>query len=175
MKYSCLVICCALILMPTALAGSGDADKKPSQAVLKAFERFKALEGSWSGTNSHGEQVRVDYRLTGNGTAVLESYRAEGGEDPHDMTTLYHLDGSRLVLTHYCVMGNQPRMASAAGLVGNKVEFDFVDLGNADPSRDGHMHFAAFEFESDNRYQTSWTFFENGQERFTEKMVMERK
>lgn len=175
MRFRFLTLCCLLVVIPALAAGSGDAAKAPSQAVRNAFERFKALEGSWSGTNSHGEEVRVDYLLTGNGTAVLERFKVAGEQHQHDMTTLYYLEGERLALTHYCVMGNQPRMASAQGLVGNKVEFELVGLGNADPSKDGHMHRAVFEFEDQNHYQTAWTFFENGQSRFAEKLVMERR
>lgn len=171
MKRS-LAFCCFLMLMPLVLAGSGDA--QPNESVLKAFERFKALEGSWTGTNSQGEDVRVDYQLTGNGTAVLERFHVEGQQHSHDMTTLYYLDNGRLALTHYCVVGNQPHMASAKGLVGKQVEFDFVAVGNADPSKDGHMHHALFEFEGQDAYNTTWTFYEDGKAKFAEKLVMDR-
>ncbi|MCK7511304.1 MAG: hypothetical protein MZV70_49445 [Desulfobacterales bacterium] len=55
----------------------------------------------------NGPAVSVTYRITANGSVVLETLFP--GTD-HEMLTLYHLDNDRLGLTHYCAMGNQPRM-----------------------------------------------------------------
>jgi hypothetical protein len=38
------------------------------------------------------------------------------------MISVYHPDGSSFFMTHYCSMGNQPRMSSG-GLAGGKLEF----------------------------------------------------
>jgi len=42
------------------------------------------------------------------GTAVLERFTHPGSGGPQTMLTVYHLDGDDLLLTHYCVAGNQP-------------------------------------------------------------------
>jgi hypothetical protein len=44
-------------------------------------------------------------------------------EHPYEMVTVYHLDGKKLVLTHYCSGGTQPRVRSK-GLKGNVLAFD---------------------------------------------------
>ncbi len=31
---------------------------------------------------------------------------------PHEMLTIYHMEGSDLVATHYCMLGNRPRMTA---------------------------------------------------------------
>ena len=44
------------------------------------------------------------------------------------MLTLYHRDGNRLVLTHYCMAGNQPRMQAKPFDAGaNELAFEFLD------------------------------------------------
>ena len=51
------------------------------------------------------------YAVTAAGSAVVETV-FPGTE--HEMVTVYHADGSDLVLTHYCMEGNQPRMRAKA-------------------------------------------------------------
>jgi len=72
------------------------------------------------------------------------------------MVTVYHADGPDIVLTHYCVEGNQPRMrARAAG--GSRFDFEFDGGGNIDPRRDRHMHSATLELLGDDEIRTVWT------------------
>ena len=52
-------------------------------------------------------KVYLSYELIAGGTALVERERTD--KTP-EMLTVYHLDGKRLVLTHYCMAGNQPRM-----------------------------------------------------------------
>ena len=73
--------------------------------------------GDWDGhvTSPDGPPARVEFRLAGNGSALVE--RLFPGTD-HEMVSIYHLVGSDLVLTHYCAMANQPRMKLVAGGTG---------------------------------------------------------
>ena len=44
------------------------------------------------------------------------------------MVTLYHMDGDPMMLTHYCLAKNQPRMAAIEiGEDGGEVTFEFLD------------------------------------------------
>jgi len=47
------------------------------------------------------------------------------------MISVYHLDGDRLILTHYCEVGNQPRMqATSFDPKSNEIDFNFLDATN---------------------------------------------
>src|SRR5687768_17216726 len=72
----------------------------------EAFSRLKSLEGQWQGTSAKGKKVSLSFELIGGGTSVLETFKWEGSDK--DMTTVYHLDGDHLMLTHYCASNNQP-------------------------------------------------------------------
>jgi hypothetical protein len=92
------------------LASIGFA-QTPSPAV-QGFERLKALEGEWidvDGIFGKKGAVAVTYKVTGAGHTVVETFPVN---TPHEMVTLYHLDGADLVLTHYCTSNTQPRMKS---------------------------------------------------------------
>src|SRR5262245_1647364 len=71
-----------------------------------SLERFKALEGEWvaaeSGEMAHAGDLMARYHVTAAGSAVVEEVFPG---TPHEMVTVYHLDGKELVLTHYCMNG----------------------------------------------------------------------
>ena len=69
----------------------------------------KSLSGSWEGKGSNGQPVQVAYRLTANGSALMSEIKSK-----EDMITMFNLDGERLLMTHYCGAGNQPRMVATA-------------------------------------------------------------
>lgn len=150
----------ATFLTTTALPGTA-ADSAAGPAA-RAFEQLKGLAGEWIGTaDSHGE-VHISYEIVSGGTAVLERERMA---DHPEMVTLYHLDGDRLLLTHYCV-GNQPRMAARSFDDGG-VQFELVDATGLASSGAGHMHRAEFELDGKDRLRSTWTWREQGADTFT--------
>jgi len=126
------------------------------------FEKFRGLAGSWKGEMGEGEHrhaMTVDYRVTGGGSAVEETlFRGT----PHEMVTLYHLDGPRMLLTHYCAAGNQPTMVLVPGDDAAKPRFEFLRATNLPDPNAGHMHRASFDFTESGRLRTRWTFFHEG-------------
>jgi hypothetical protein len=136
-----------------------------------AFDRMKKLAGAWSATTAEGKNVRVTYEVIANGSAIVER---ESG-DHEGMETVYHLDGDKLVLEHYCMAGNQPRMsASGYNPQTGELKFDFVSAGNLKSPNDGHMHDAKFRFINDNQFAAEWTFFKDGKAQFSEKIQYKR-
>lgn len=153
-------------------AGSpAPASDTPANAATAAFERLKALEGEWRGTNNKGAPVTLSYEPVSGGTAVLERERMTGHPD---MLTLFHVDGERLVLTHYCV-GNQPRMvARPDGIDGGRMEFDVVDVTGLESPEEGHMRRAVFELPDDDHLRSAWTWRQDGEDAFTVVVEAER-
>ena len=90
------------------------------------------------------------------------------------MTTVYHAEGSDVVLTHYCVEGNQPRMR-ARDAKGARVQFSYDGGANIDPKRDRHMHSAWLEFVDKDEIRTEWTEEEGGKAVFVAKSHLLRK
>lgn len=120
-----------------------------------AFETMKSLAGEWKGTGPEGKAITVTYSLVSGGTAVLETLA-----DPPMLTT-YYLDGDNLMLTHYCMANNQPRMKAGAQK-GNAIEFRFVDATNLKSADAGHMHDMILTVEDANHIQQAWTWSDKG-------------
>ncbi len=142
-----------------------------------AFDQLKALQGEWidlEGVVGPKGAVLVTYRLTGGGTAVVETMFPGL---PHEMTTVYHRHGQDVVLTHYCSDGTQPRMRAAAGPSGKVLAFAFDGGTNFNPATDNHMHDARIEFISENEIRAEWQGWEKGKaaEAHLAKMHLARK
>jgi len=139
------------------------------------LERFKALSGEWVAAEDSEMVKKGDlvarYSLTGAGSAVVEEVFPG---THHAMTTVYHMDGSDLVLTHYCMSGNQPRMRAKA-TSGPKVAFAFDGGTNIDPKKTQHMHEATFEFLGENEIRSTWVEFAEGKPGMTVNMHLVRK
>ncbi len=82
--------------------------------------------------------MNATYYLTGNSSAVVENL-AMGGM--RTMTSVYHLDGADLRMTHYCAEQNQPRLkATRIDLAHGIVDFSFVDVTNLSSIDAPHVH-----------------------------------
>ena len=158
----------AILLSLAAAVGVVAEDHASASKAAQAFEQLKNLEGHWQGSNGNGGKVEVHYQLTGNGTALLERFSMT--EHP-EMTTVYHLDGDSILLTHYCI-GNQPRMRASSFDAEGEIRFDFVDV-SGDTSQ-GHMHHALVRYDGGDRMSSDWTFRQGGADAFTETVVIER-
>jgi hypothetical protein len=149
-------------LAGSALAAAAEppAAGRPAPAGM---EKLKTLAGEWVAAED-GETARkgdlvARYAVTAAGTAVVETVFPGS---PHEMVTVYHADGADLVLTHYCMEGNQPRMR-AKGAQGLRFEFEYDGGSNIDPRRDRHMHKALLEFLGVDEIRSEWTEIESGQ------------
>jgi hypothetical protein len=147
-------ICTAVIFIATAFAQA----KTPAEESL---DRLKALAGSWTGKNSAGTPLEVSFRQTSGGSA-LESEVHAGGKNPEDMVSMIHLDGNRLVLTHYCSAGNQPRMAGNASPDGRTITFDFFDATNLADPNDGHMWRVIISMLDADHHLETWIYLDHG-------------
>jgi hypothetical protein len=157
-----------LCLSATAVrAESAAADPKA------AFDRLKTLVGDWDGhvTSPEGPAARVEFRLAGNGSALVE--RLFPGT-AHEMVSIYHMAGSDLVLTHYCAMANQPRMKLVAGGSSGDLAFDFTGGDNVDPSTSVHMHSGRFSVTSTESYEADWEVFGQGKPSGHNRFFMKR-
>src|SRR5579884_3672692 len=137
----------------------------PSNGAEAAFDKLKTLAGEWEADTSMGK-AHLKYETIAGGTALVDR---ESVADHPPMMTVYHLDGDRIVLTHYCMLGNQPRM-QARGLNAEtgELHFDFLDATNLTSPAAGHMHNATIRFVDADHIVTSWDFYENGKRKMTE-------
>ncbi len=110
-----------------------------------AFERLSALVGDWSGSlewsgaRSGSGALKATYYATGNGSAIVENL-IMGGVLP-TMTSVYHLDGADLRMTHYCAARNQPRLkANKIDNAQGIVDFSFVDATNLSSPDAPHVY-----------------------------------
>jgi hypothetical protein len=158
-----LVLVVLLCIATNAFAGGERA----------AFDRLKRLAGEWDGRSTKGwtDRNRVEV-IAGGSVVMMQEMDAHPGER---MATMFHMDGDRLLLTHYCVAGNQPRMvATEISEDGRRIVFTFLD-GTGMASRDvGHMDQAVYELIDDDHYATQWTWYANGKERWMERVERQR-
>lgn len=140
------------------LAGYGSSDKSPSNASV-AFDKLKSLAGTWDTTAPEGGPATITYAVVSNGTAVMEtiSHKVEP-----DMITMYTLDGDHIMMTHYCGIGNQPRMRASvpAGDI-KELKFSFIDGTNMKKT-DMHMHALDMKFVDDSHVVETWSLFDKG-------------
>ena len=167
--FTVLALVAALVLSTVA------AEKVAALSAADAFAKIKSLAGEWTGKGGEpGKQfdVAILYRVTAAGSAVIETM-FPGTE--HEMITMYHLDGNRLLLTHYCAAGNQPRMALTKKSAGNTLDFNFDGGTNLKSKKDSHMHAARIHLVDANTLSSEWDHFEGGKKTESMKFELKRK
>lgn len=158
-----IVASLVLALSACALIGRAD-DHKKGQDKNTALDRFKQLAGEWVGKGTHSgmeHDARIVYKVTSGGTAVVETIDP-GGD--HEMVTVIHPDGDALLLTHYCMLGNQPQMKAMPKAGDNKVAFEFVKATNLKSDKDMYMRSVTFTFVDKDTLKTEWTNYHEGKE-----------
>ena len=161
----------ASISAEARIARAGSAEARIARA---GYERFKSLAGDWRGKSTRGWDEMTRFEVMAGGSTVMEisDFAAHPGQK---MATMFHLDGDRLMLTHYCVAGNQPRLEATSFEDGGRtVIFTFRDATNLASRDEGHMDKAVFQFLDDDRYTTRWTFYRDGKEDWMEEIEMQR-
>lgn len=140
---------------------AGEDGMKAHQGSAE-LERLKKLAGVWEGTSMMGKEeqrVKVEYEVTAAGSAVVE--RLSPGT-PGEMISVYHDQGGKLAMTHYCALGNQPRMILSDS-DGKTLRMQFSDTPDIDPAKDQHMHGMALTFSGEDRIRSEWNCYKDGQ------------
>jgi hypothetical protein len=151
-----------LVVALFALQVAVRAGDKGTPAKSPQFEALKALAGDWVEIGKDGkptDKLVSSIRVTAAGSAIQETLFP--GTD-HEMVTMYHLDGEALVLTHYCMLGNQPRMRAEPGKDANKIEFKFAGGTNLKSNDDQHMHQATLTIDGKDRFKAVWASCKDG-------------
>jgi hypothetical protein len=184
-----VMTCLAMVLTVGLLAwvGVAAADDKGAGAGVDAktaFAKIKTLVGEWkteiSGDHKgkesghhEKEDAVVTYRLTGAGSALIETQFPGTG---HEMVTVYHLDGEDLRMTHYCAMGNQPRLKlDRANSAPDHLIFLFDGGSNLDPQKDMHIHGLDITFQKDGHVTSTWEGYSDGKSAGRTAFAMTRK
>jgi hypothetical protein len=137
-------------------------DKEAGKVAKAAFEKLTKLAGDWVAVGEDGkptDKVISSIKVTSGGSAVHETLFPGKGEE---MVTIYHIDGNDLVLTHYCMLHNQPHLKLDSASTGNKLMFKFVNGANIDPAKDMHMHDGTLTILDDDHIQSQWVGWANG-------------
>jgi len=146
-----------VILAALALAASTALAQTDAQ---KAFAAIKSMPGTWEGKMPTGDTLQVNFKVVSGGSAVVSEIL---GKD--DMISMFHMDGpNRLLLTHYCAAGNQPRMQASVAPDGKTMTFNFVDATNLAAPDDGHMESMVLTLLDENHHTEEWTFNDHGKE-----------
>ena len=153
MKSLRVTLALASLLTATAALAQSTAQK--------SFDELKSLTGNWEGKSSEGKTVQVSFRDTAGGSALMSEIQGHG----ETMVSMFHLDGpNRLLLTHYCGAGNQPRMQASFSPDGKTITFDFFDGTNIASPEAGHMQRVVIAMLDPNHHTELWIFKDHDKE-----------
>jgi hypothetical protein len=147
------LLTCGLFVLALAAGTRGDEPAAKAGPTNPQFEKIKKMAGTWVEADKDGkptDKVFSVVKVIAGGSTVVET--AFPGT-PMEMVSVYHLDKGDLVMTHYCVLGNQPRLKADPKSKPNQIKWDFVGGTNLDVQKDTHMHSAVVTFIDDDHIE----------------------
>ena len=130
---------------------------------------LKSLNGTWEGKASNSESVKIVFRPTSGGSAILSEILGK-----EDMISMFHMDNDRVLMTHYCGAGNQPRMQATMSPEGKSITFDFIDGTNMASSKAGHMSNLVITMPDSDHHSEDWTFVQEDGKQMKEHFELAR-
>jgi hypothetical protein len=153
---------CLVTLFATLASGALAADHSTHAAAApKEMNALKKLVGRWQGKGKMGDKeipVTIVYELTAGGSTVLEKLFPG---TPHEMVSVYTAEGDKVVMTHYCAMGNHPKM-SLRKADAKSLAFEMVGTEGIGSANEMHMHAMTVSFVDADHIKEAWTSYENG-------------
>lgn len=162
-----LALALILVLAPmTCLAGDM---AKPAAVVSPLFDALKSLVGQWQEVGKAEKGTVITYELVAAGTALVE--RMDPGTE-HSMATVYCPIGNKVIMTHYCAEGNQPRMRGDGD--AKSINFTMLDITNLSTENGPHMDGLKLTFTDKDHMVQEWRH-KDGEKVQVFKFEMERK
>ena len=156
-----------------AFAGAQAEVQRVNKKRSAEFEQLKSLVGLWEGVmpakegkgdvaeeSSETMKMRVEYRLTAGGSVIQETFNAG---TPMEMITMYHDTRRGLRLTHYCMLGNQPRMVYTGARDDGALQFTLSKDSELDQDKDAFMHSLVLTIVDDKNIVQGWTMYQDGE------------
>src|SRR5262245_12532825 len=165
------ILIAVVALTPGLSAGQSKASVAPQNVVYdeaSAMAFFKSLSGDWTSAaagHEHGSAPASagstrSFRTKANGSAVVETI---GAGTKNEMETILHMDGDKLLLTHYCALQNAPVLRFEKTDKPGEIKFVFDGGTNFDPKVDAHFHEGTFQVKDKDTLEQHFTVFTNGQ------------
>ncbi len=158
------IACLVVLAVCSNIAIATDDPSPPANQspVPTPLDRFKALEGTWDAdiTGDGETDTQVSYQVIAAGSVVAETLF---GGTHEEMLTMYHMDGPRLICTHYCAAGNQPRL-EAKSITDKETGFAMFDATDLATPEAMHMNSVTFTFIDVDHVTSRWSSKANGQE-----------
>ena len=163
---------CGLILGGCASGGPKAAAPATDAQRTLLLDRVKTLEGAWESVDDKGQaHVATTFKVSSAGSVVREVMLPGTDEE---MTNIYHMDGPTLIMTHYCAMGNQPRMRASAG-DGKVIALKFDSVTNLASSGQEYMGDMTLTIKDRDHITEEWTSYQGGQAKPHARFEMSRK
>jgi len=156
-----------LVLAVAMVAGcSSSAPEGPRVVTAATPERLRVLwepvmglAGEWEMLDDKGvKSPALSVRVTSGGSVVHEVMFPGAN---HEMTNVYHMDGSDLVMTHYCAFGNQPTMRATA-VKNGEIAFAFDGVTNLRAADETYMGTMTLVIRDKDHMEQTWTSFKAG-------------
>lgn len=135
--------------------GSKDLCTRPKQETTPGFELLKSLQGTWRGTTEmDGKKmpITLQYRVISGGTAVMETIFPG---QPMEMISVYVVRDGKIEMTHYCSLGNQPRLIEKSS-AADEVSLSFVKTPGINAKKDMYMAGLTIKKIDAKRMQQTW-------------------
>ena len=145
-----------------AALGEEKPGAAPAAPTNAGFEKMKNLVGTWVQADEEGkptDTVVSVIKLTAGGSAIHETIFPG---QPQEMISVYTVEGDDLVLTHYCMLGNQPRLKANPKSAANQIKFDCAGGANLEPKKDKHMHAATVTIDDADHLHIDGVAWDNG-------------
>ena len=147
------LLCVAVLLSPLPVVADSTG---PASA---SFAKLKQMLGDWRKENSDGKIFYISFQETANGSVLIENWIRKGKS--HSLT-VYHLDGEKLLATHYCPQENQPRLKLDVPTKEETISFTFQDATNLLDINNNHQHSLSFQFIDADKVVRNESYIENG-------------
>ncbi len=157
-----LLVGTMLLALPMIAHGEDKTASRPTKSNNANFEKMKKLTGTWLAADDDGkptDRVVSVLKLTSGGSVLHETLFPGQSEE---MVSIYTVEGSDLIMTHYCVLGNQPRLKADPNSSADQICFQFAGGANLDPAKDKHMHSVTLTIIDDNSIELAGVGWQGG-------------
>lgn len=139
-----------LVALTFAVASGAHASTpaRVTTAMPSLWQTLASLAGSWSiaDPKSDAERAfRISVKSISKGAALVETF---GNPLKNVTETVYHRDGDKIMGTHYCAQGNQPRLVLDPSSTPDRLIFRFLDITNLQSPAASHLIKIEFRLNS---------------------------